>query len=344
MNRGVRRRLAISLLALAGALPSGARAQTADNKVAAEALFDEARKLVSDGKYGAACAKFEQSQRLDPGIGTLLYLADCYEKAGRFASAWATFREGASQARAAGQTDRASSGEERAAALEGRLSRLELRVAPENAAREGFVLRRAANPVAKDLWGVSVPVDGGEWLIEASAPGAKSWSKKVVVRAERDSVSLDVPALEAEVVAAPPPAAEPPPVAPVVAPTPAPASPVRDESPAGETQRTIGLVVGGVGIIGVGFGTYFGLRAISKNADAKELCDGEVCNDRRGVTLTDEARDAATLSNVTFGVGLAALVGGAVLYLTAPSARQNALHVAPRVGKNAGGLWLGGSF
>lgn len=340
MIRSVRRSLAVAALALAGV----ARAQSADNKVAAEALFDEARKLVSDGKYGAACAKFEQSQRLDPGIGTLLYLADCYEKAGRFASAWATFREGASQARAAGQADRATSGEQRAAALEGRLSRLELRVAPENAAREGFVLRRAGNPVSKDLWSVSVPVDGGEWAIEASAPGARSWSKKVTVRPERDAVSVEIPALEAESEAVPPPATEQPPVQPVVTPAPSPTSPAPDEEPAGETQRTIGLVVGGVGLVGVGFGTYFGLRAISKNSDAKELCDGAVCNDRRGVTFTDEARDAATLSNITFGVGLAALVGGTVLYLTAPSGGRSAIHVAPRVGKNAGGLWLGGNF
>jgi len=333
----------LAALACAASFPCVALAQSADNKVAAEALFDEARKLVSDGKYAAACAKFEQSQRLDPGIGTLLYLADCYEKAGRFASAWATFREGASQAKAAGQTDRASAGEARAAALEGRLSRLKLEVAPQNGTREGFVLRRGGNPVAKDLFGVAVPVDGAEWLVEASAPGAKPWSKKVVVRAEGDSVTLDVPALETESGAPAPAPVEPPAPAPVV-PAPAPGPAPRDDAPAGETQRTLGLVVGGVGLVGIGFGTYFGLRAISKNSDAKELCDGAVCRDPRGVDLTDEAREAATISNITFGVGLAALVGGSVLYLTAPSGRSSGLHVSPKVGKGVGGLWLGGRF
>lgn len=337
-----RARAWLAMAALATATATAAHAQNPDNKVAAEALFDEARKLMNEGKPAQACAKFEQSQRLDPGIGTLLYLADCYEKAGRFASAWATFREGASQARAAGQADRASAGESRAAALEGRLSRLTVEVAPENAAVEGFTLRRGGNPIAKELWGVSVPVDGGEWTIEASAPGAQPWSKKIVVAPENDTAKVTVPALGAKPEPEPVEPAPAPPV--VVTPAPAPVGPPRDAQPAGDTQRTAALIVGGVGLIGVGFGTYFGLRAFSKNADAKELCDGAACSERRGVDLTDEARDAAVLSNVAFGIGLTALAGGAVLYLTAPSGKTNALHVAPRVGKRGGGLSLGGTF
>jgi hypothetical protein len=103
-------------------------------------------------------------------------------------------------------------------------------------------------------------------------------------------------------------------------------------------------VVGGVGIITVGFGGYFGLRAFAKNSDAKELCSGEVCHDRRGVTLTDEARDAAAVSNVLFGLGLAAVAGGAVVYLTAPTPEASAIRIAPRVSKHAGAVWLGGNF
>lgn len=316
-----------------------------DAKVAAEALFDDARKLMTAGQYAPACAKFEQSQRLDPGIGTLLYLADCYEKAGRVASAWATFREGASQAKAAGQTERASAGESRARALEGRLSRLELSVSPANAALAGFAVRRGGNPVPRELWGVSVPVDGGEWTIEASASGARAWSKKVTVRAEGDVVTLAIPELEPESAASPP---DPPPVAvtPAVVPSPAsaPRAPTEDASGGGDTQRAIGLVIGGVGVIGVGFGSYFGLRAFSKNSDAESHCRGAVCSDPRGEALTNDAKDAAALSNVLFGVGLAALAGGAVVYLTAPSRDTRAVYLAPRAARNAGGVWLGGHF
>ena len=129
-----------------------------------------------------------------------------------------------------------------------------------------------------------------------------------------------------------------------VVPEPSPPPPPRDQSGAGDTQRTIGLVIGGVGVIGVGFGSYFGLRAFSKNSEAKSHCQGQSCSDVRGEELTNEAKDAAGLSNVLFGVGLAALAGGAVVYLTAPSQEKSALWVAPRASKRSGGVWLGGHF
>jgi len=61
----------------------------------------------------------------DPAVGTLLYLAECLEKSGRTASAWATFREASSAARASGQAERARIGQERASKLESRLVRLD---------------------------------------------------------------------------------------------------------------------------------------------------------------------------------------------------------------------------
>src|SRR5258708_3181799 len=84
-------------------LPSQAHA----NDVAmAQSLFDDAKKLVGEGRYADACVKFEQSQKLDPGMGTLFNLADCFEHVGKTASAWAGFLDVAAQAKAATQTQR----------------------------------------------------------------------------------------------------------------------------------------------------------------------------------------------------------------------------------------------
>src|SRR6185503_8821656 len=109
--------------AFLGAAPA-ALGQSSADKSAAEALFQAGRDLMTQGKYDEACTKFEGSQKLDAGLGTLLFLADCYEKANRFASAWATFREAESIAAGRGDQGRAQVAKSRYGALEPRLSRL----------------------------------------------------------------------------------------------------------------------------------------------------------------------------------------------------------------------------
>src|SRR5687768_18046990 len=120
----------MATLAAAIALPAPrAYAQrSVDNKAAAEALFDHAKRLHAAGRYAEACPKFAESQKLDAGVGTLLYLADCYEKIGQTASAWAGFREAAAAAKNAGQEEREKIARDRAAGLEPQLSRLTITV------------------------------------------------------------------------------------------------------------------------------------------------------------------------------------------------------------------------
>ena len=107
-----------------------AYAQGASDKAAAESLFDDGKRLYQEKKFAEALPRFEASERLDPGVGTLLYLADCYENLGRTASAWATFREAASVAKVAGKADRERVARERAALLDAKLYRLTVSVAP----------------------------------------------------------------------------------------------------------------------------------------------------------------------------------------------------------------------
>src|SRR6516165_6810017 len=100
------RTLSFSLFLAGGLLASSpAAAQDASNKAAAEALFRDGRTLYDQGKFPEACAKFAESQRLDPAPGTLLNLAGCYEKNGQTASAWATFKEAMAASHVKGRTD-----------------------------------------------------------------------------------------------------------------------------------------------------------------------------------------------------------------------------------------------
>ncbi|HEY3237410.1 MAG TPA: hypothetical protein VGJ84_22005 [Polyangiaceae bacterium] len=150
------------------ALSTPAQAQSAGDKAAAEALFDEGRKLMQEGKLEPACRKFEASQRLDPAPGTLLNEADCWEKLGRTASAWVSFREAAALARNAGDTKRASAATQRAAALEPKLARLKITVPDAVRSTSGLTVKRDGEKVDAALWDSPIPVDA--WVSSLGPP------------------------------------------------------------------------------------------------------------------------------------------------------------------------------
>jgi serine/threonine-protein kinase len=296
------------------ALGPGALAQSTADKAAAEALFQAGRDLMTAGKFDEACTKFEGSQKLDAGLGTLLFLADCYEKAGRLASAWATFREAESIASGRGDQARAQVARGRYAVLEPRLSKLWIKVAAGN--DPATQVKRDGEAIPPESWGVALPTDVGEHLIEASAPGKKPWSSKVEVQGENANVSVEVPLLEAApaatAVPAPPPSA--PAAATTLVATPEPAS-------SSNTQRVLAYVAGGVGVVGLGLGTFFTVHASSKKTDSLKHCDKDQPNqcDATGVSLRNDALSSARLATAFMVGGGVLLAGGVVLFLTAPS-------------------------
>src|SRR5882724_8225780 len=114
----------IACLALVSSLLGGRAAlaqSTGKNPAAAQALYDEARRLEQTGKYQEACPKFKESYQLDPGGGTLLNLADCYERQGRWALAWTTFKEALVGAQRDRRDDRIEFATQHIRALEAKL-------------------------------------------------------------------------------------------------------------------------------------------------------------------------------------------------------------------------------
>ncbi len=334
------RRCALAALASStvGAWSLAARAD-GGNAAAAEALFSEARRLVAAGDYTNACPKFAESERLDPSVATLLNLGACYEKAGRTASAWATFREAISAAQAARRDDYLGVAQKRAAALEPLLARLV--ISEKDTTTAGIEIQRDGVAVTQAEWGVPIPVDPGEHVVAASAPGKKRWETKVTIAAGAPT-TVEVAALEDAPVAAPPPPASTPTQA--VPPPAPPSAPESHDSNAGASQRTAGLIVGGVGVVGLAVGTAFVLSAKSKYDTSLNDCvqgTPNVCN-AAGVSERNSARTAGDIASVAFGVGIAAVASGVVLWFTAPSGHSDQARVG--LVPAPGGVLLRGEF
>jgi hypothetical protein len=337
---------ALGLLLVAGA--ANADPSTAQKAMASQ-FFDDADKLFASGKIAEACPKYAESQRLDPQLGTMLHLADCYEKAGKTASAWATFKDAAEIA-AQRRDGRETKARSRIADLEGKLPKLVVTVPVT--APPSVDIRQDGEIVSSAAWGTPVPVDPGKHTITAKAAGYKPWSTSVDVPKGATITRVTLADLEPEPVkAAPAPA----PAAPGVlgtaaAPGEAPAQGENAASGSGAMQRNIAYAVGVAGVVGLGIGTLFGLKMKSKVSEREDVCGPEyLCKTPAQAEqikqLTSDARGAASISAISFAIGGTAIVAGVALWLTAPSGgtkSASAIDVRPWVGPgNAGAAVTG---
>ena len=317
------------------AISSVAHAQSPEVQAVAESLFQEGRALIESGQTAAACRKFEESYRLDEAPGTLLNVAHCHKLEGRVASAWSEFFQVAAEARRDGRDDRERIALESIKELEPRIPKLVIVVPPESRV-EGLTIKRNGTEFGRATWGSESPVDPGEILLEAEAPGFKKWAQKVSL-AEAEHKQISVPPL----VALPKPK-EPPP--PTTTEQPQPSGVAIDRG--SPTSQTFGLVLGGIGLVGIGVGSYFGVRAISKRADSEDKCSlgpaGNGCPSD-AVKLNQDAKDAARIANLGIGIGVVAVVAGTFLYLDGAPDEPTESAKAPAVDVGVGAL-PGGAF
>jgi hypothetical protein len=118
------------------------------------------------------------------------------------------------------------------------------------------------------------------------------------------------------------------------------------EPPASRGARTAGFVVGGVGVVGLGLGAFFGLKTFSDKKDSDPHCVGTEC-DQQGLDLRDRAKSASTISNIAFAAGLAGVaVGTYLVFFTGAGGAKPGSGVAlgSRVGAGTAGLELRGAW
>jgi hypothetical protein len=321
------------LIAAASLAPSPVLAQDA---AGAEALFQQAHQLFEQKRYAEACPKFAESYRLDKVSGALLALASCHEVEGKLASAWSEFVEVGTLARREGKNDRADAAVQRASQLEPKLAKLTVALAQGADTVQGLVVKRDGVVIGASAFGTALPVDRGEHVIEATAPGRAPFAKRLTMPdGARELVPIPLLAEAGATEAAPP--GQPAP----------PAETIPDAKPVSPFPlRTLGIVTGVVGVVAVGVGGYFGVEAISKNNDSNQTgCNGDVCTGA-GKQARLDAVSAGNTATALVVVGGVLAAGGLVMFLVGgPSSESKpAVAAAPVVGMGSAGVALTGRF
>lgn len=315
--------LSILTVALVGA---PARAQSSD-PAAAEALFNAGRAAFDRGDYAIACAKFEESQRLDPGAGTLINLAACREKLGRLSGAWDAWRQ--AQQALGPNDDRSAQVAARVAALEKRLPSLEIRLSAN--APDGSRIERDGLALGSASYGVSLPVDPGRHVVIVSAPEFAPRRYEIsLAETERRMIEVEPGAPENH--------------------APGEAQLSGDQrrgsaTPAAtSTKRTLGFMIGGVGVAGIVVGSVTGLFALRAKSDMLDNCDavsgGFDCN-QDGAHAASSGKTFATISTIGFAAGVVGLgVGGYLVLSSGPTHTAFSAHPLP----GGGAVGLGRAF
>jgi hypothetical protein len=195
--------VAALLSSLFAVAPSFAQTPPTDQALA-QTLFDRGRELLAPKTCAEACLMFGESARLDPSVGTELNLGLCYESQGKTASAWAAYRAAGARARRDGRKDREQAARDRATALEPKLARFSIAPSPGSEV-PGLEVRLDGTVLGRATWDIAAPIDPGSHVVEARAPGYRTWTTPFDIDAAA-SRSIVVPALSAASAAMPAPA------------------------------------------------------------------------------------------------------------------------------------------
>lgn len=203
-------------------------------------------------------------------------------------------------------------------------------------------------PLTNSLDGKPLRVDPGAHTFVFTVAGQTPVTQTFVIReGEKDrheKIVVGAPSAPAPSAAATPASAA------GAAPTALPATPPEPPPSSGlGTQRLLGIGVAGMGVIGVGIGSVFGLLASSAWSKAKDACGGDTshCTDTASADSYKSTTNAdGTVSTIAFIAGGVLVAGGAVLFLTGKPHESGAaaVSIAPAWSPGQGGVSVRGTF
>jgi tetratricopeptide (TPR) repeat protein len=281
------------------------KAQSADRSVYAEYLFQEGVRLMREDHCSQAISKFQSSYRLDPTASSLMNLGTCYARLGRTATAWRTYRKAAAAADDEKDEELKEQAFKAITLLTPTLTNLRI-VTPPGSAQLSLTLNGERLTAEEET---SIPLDPGENIIEATAPGRTPWRRRVSSSDLGATIVIEVPEL--------------------------PPGPGKQEpSP---NWRAAALVTGGVGVSAIVAGLLFGASAQSAYRDSQANCAASYCN-HEGHLLRSQAIERANIATYTVGLGALAAGAGVILWFVAPSRTSSGVGISPWLSPSANAI------
>lgn len=329
-------------------------APTPEERARSDSLFNEATKLMDEGKFNQACPKLEESLRLEEMGGTALNLGLCYLKIGRTASAWAEFDHAYRLSARIGKSkqNRMEQAMKHKALLEPKLSKVTLEVL-RGAQDPGLEIKIDNSIIGSASWGTPFPLDPGEHQVFVSAPGKKSWKTTFTLGDEADRKSIQIPILDPQKESSMSTESSSSKTSTSKQSRDANSlkSPIHTDEKSSAPNRLPAYIVGGVGVAALGVGLGLGLKAHSVKNEANALVG---IDDESARTKMNSARGLVWGSRISMGLGIVGLGVGTVLFFTAkpkPSTTQSTgknmtthLYGAPIISHETAGFMLGGTF
>jgi hypothetical protein len=327
-------------------------AQSAEELAGARAAATEGVRAFNEARYAEAIDMMTRADSLVKSPVHKLYMARSYAKLGKLVRARELYiairREGTTQGASEAVRRAIGDAEKELQDLEPRLPYVTVAVQGAGPLPVTVTMDGVAIPQA--LVGVPHPIDPGVHAFQAFAEGKKSDEKQVnVAEASRTTVVLSLQ--EQSGVGGPGASGQP-------SGDPAPSQPdttgpqatlsTADLGPSASSSN--GLRIGsyvaiGVGVIGLGAGTFFLVDGAGKSADANKLFDANNCavgcpdSVKAAIkSKDDEAASAKTLGAVGLIVGGASLATGITLFILSGKQQATASTLTPYVGLNEAGI------
>lgn len=161
--------------------------------------------------------------------------------------------------------------------------------------------------VAEKIDGLPLRVDPGSHEFKFEVPGEKALIRTFVLK-EGEKLRRERVLFVGETKPATPPT------------TPPPAGKKEEPSKNGPLLKFAGLGLAGAGLVAIGVGSFYGVKALGKKSDQEEHCKSATscANYPQAQSDHDGAQVWGRFSTIGFIAGGVLLVGGAVLFFTAP--------------------------